>query len=116
GWRDVGKLGPVAQLGDLALFEVRLGDDLAVDLHEHLLEDLRAERRHEQKRREDPDGRRYDRSTHAIPSRSVFYQCSVQLPAVWAGGSCQRPQEPLDPGEHSALGPRIAFGTAQNLL
>jgi len=39
--REVDLLATRADLGDLPCFEIGLGEDLAVDLHEHLLEDFR---------------------------------------------------------------------------
>jgi hypothetical protein len=45
GRRQVRQCGPVAQLADLTLLELGLGDDVAIHLDDHLFDDLRAQRR-----------------------------------------------------------------------
>ena len=127
--RYVAELGAVAQLGHLPLLELGLGDDLAVDLHEHLLEDLRAERRHEQQA---PGSARPPALRAIYASSSTFFRIyprghrdnpfGISILPVSNGppsGRAAQTSARSRPSTRANIPPsarRIGLGTAQHLL
>ena len=101
-----------AEGADLPLLELGLGDDVAVDLDQYLLDDLRrglsggdrdrARRHHTRGRQQPPRRRRGLAYLHFNHLNNLQHNILADRPTA-----AQLPQQAADPDKEAALGPRV---------